>query len=167
MYQDIDGDDDDDAELEKSFDNDCSDDYESIEEIKQVNNVINKADGGLEWRVLSSLDGDIGEDWRIVDTLPRYSNKQQTYWQEKQILCDEFKETSEINEEPMCKQLSIMCTNNVNNVASDSGCEQPINARYFLEKLLTSPNTEDFYQNDESVATNNTTGEYLICSNLI
>ena len=84
LYQDIDSDhsegDGDDNE------DDISDDYECIEEIKAAhksavgdNEVTN---GETEWRVLSRLElQEIGEDWRIVSTMPRNGNKQAAAWQ--------------------------------------------------------------------------------------
>ena len=78
--------------------------------------------------------------------MPRNKNKTQNCWRPLGEQSEEFKETCRINElELECKHLSIMGTNNVNNVASDLGCEQPINAKSFLEKLLTR-NSEDFYR---------------------
>ena len=161
LYQDIDTNEIVDDDVVDSFNEVNTDDYETIEEIKASNFQCEevKSENLIEWRVLSRLEGDVGEDWRIVDTLPRFKNKQETYWQQKEVLCDKFKETCKINEEPQCKHLSIMCTNNVNNVASDSGCEQQINANGFLEKLLAS-NSQDSYQNDESEATRHL-GRYL------
>ena len=121
------------------------DDYESIEEIKANNNE-HSDNHNLEWRVLSSLGGEMGEDWRIVNSMPRNKNKPENCWRPACEQSEEFKETCKINElELECKHLSIMGTNNVNNVASNLGCEQPINAKSFLEKLLTR-NSEDFYR---------------------
>ena len=52
-----------DSHLYSSLTDTNTDDYESIEDIKR--------DNELEWRVLSRLEGEMGEDWRIVNSMPR------------------------------------------------------------------------------------------------
>ena len=139
LYQDIDSD----HSEEGGDDNedDISDDYECIEEIKAAHksavNDIEVTNGETEWRVLSRLElQEIGEDWRIVSTMPRNGNKQAAAWQPSP-----GKVKDEVVE---CKHLSIMVTNNVNNVA---GPECVNTAKSFLEKVVTK-NTGDLYLRD-------------------
>ena len=130
LYQDIDSDhncvDRDDSE------DDTSDDYECIEEIKATNKGVisdtNSVD--TEWRVLSRLElREIGEDWRIVSTMPRRGHKQAASWQpsEPSVWGKVKDEAAE------CKHSSIMITNNVNNVARPE-CENT--AKSFLENVV-------------------------------
>ena len=130
LYQDIDSDhncvDRDDSE------DDTSDDYECIGEIKATNKCVisdtNSVD--TEWRVLSRLElREIGEDWRIVSTMPRRGDKQAASWQpsEPSVWGKVKDEAAE------CKHSSIMITNNVNNVARPE-CENT--AKSFLENVV-------------------------------
>ena len=137
LYQDIDSDHNE-GDCDDSED-DISDDYECIEEIKAAhesvvsdNEVTNVE---TEWRVLSRLElQEIGEDWRIVSTMPRNGNKQAAARRPS----PGGKVKDEVVE---CKHLSIMVTNNVNNVA---GPECVNTAKSFLEKVVTK-NTGDLY----------------------
>ena len=147
LYQDIDSDP---NEADRDhIEDDTSDDYECIEEIKATNIRASDNNDGTEWRVLSRLElREIGEDWRIVSTLPRHG-RQETPWQPGQVRRRE-KVKDAASEEAECKHLSIMLTNNVNNVAGP----ECVNDKSFLEKLQTK-NSEDLYlsEADEGEAT--------------
>ena len=129
LYQDID------SEYNEvyRYNNDAmSDDYECIEEIKAAhkssvsdNDVTNLE---TEWRVLSRLElQDIGEDWRIVSTIPRNGNEPAAAWQPWG--------GRKVNDETVdSKHLSKMVTNNVNNVTSP---ECVNTAKSFFGKVMT------------------------------
>ena len=107
---------------------DTSDDYECIEEIKAANKSVSVSDSNdevdTEWRVLSRLElREIGEDWRIVSTMPRRRDKP-----------SEPSDWGKVKDEASeCKHSSIMITNNVNNVAHTE-CENT--AKSFLENVV-------------------------------
>ena len=166
LYQDID----DDSDVDHDHD---SDDYECIDEIKAaVTSDIND----VEWRVLSRLScDDVGEDWRIVSSMPRNKNKFTRFWQDSvNIVGEEFKEkckmnadtddevTGEVSDDG--EHLSIIVTNNVNNVAPQS--ESCSHAKSFLERLLTRPGEDShhhveeqqFVKSEDQVNTSNTPG---------
>ena len=128
-----------------------SDDYESIEDIKR--------EAELEWRVLSRLEGEMGEDWRIVNSMPRPRNQRNPELYE---LCDvaetgrKFKEKLKIkdtvgqNVEGVEEGglISISCRRNMRE-KNRAGCEQAINSKSFLENFtFLSKNGEDLYESN-------------------
>ena len=143
LYQDID------SEYNEvyRYNNDAiSDDYECIEEIKAAHkssasdNDATNLETESEWRVLSRLElQDIGEDWRIVSTIPRNGNEPAAAWQPwgGRKVKDGTVES---------KHLSIMVTNNVDNVTSP---ECVNTAKSFFGKVLTK-NSEDLYLREDA-----------------
>ena len=130
-----------------------SDDYESIEDIKR--------EAELEWRVLSRLEGEMGEDWRIVNSMPRPRSKRNPELYE---LCDvagsaRFKEKQKIKDTGQNVEgveqaglISISCRGEMRE-KNTAGCEQAINAKSFLEKFeFLSRNGEDLCESNSSGA---------------
>lgn len=132
----------------------ASDDYESIEDIKR--------EAELEWRVLSRLEGEMGEDWRIIDyfnSLPRPRNKRNPELYEMCDLaeCAKFKEKLKIkdtgpgqNEEERVEGglISISCRAEMRE-KNTAACQQAINAKSFLENYkFLSKNGEDLYESN-------------------
>ena len=124
-----------------------SDDYESIEDIKR--------EAELEWRVLSRLEGEMGEDWRIVNSMPRPRNKRNPELYE---ICDVAESGRKFKEKHKIKDtvgqnvegvegglISISCRRENNR----AGCEQTINSKSFLENFtFLSKNGEDLYESN-------------------
>ena len=125
-----------------------SDDYESIEEIKR--------EAELEWRVLSRLEGEMGEDWRIVNSMPRPRNKRNPELYELCDLaeCGKFKEKQQIKDTGQSVErvegglISISCRGGMRE-KNTAGCDQAINAKSFLENYkFLSKNGEDLYESN-------------------
>ena len=125
-----------------------SDDYESIEEVKERGHKdpggwrLSEGEGeewreGLEWRVLSRLEGEeeLGEDWRIVTSMPRPRDRR----------------VDKVKAEEECKHLPGLVTSNVNNVAgAEHEAVNTVNtaAASSLENLVTG-NSEDGYRGSD------------------
>ena len=126
-----------DSHLYSSLTDTNTDDYESIEEMKR--------DNELEWRVLSRLEGEMGEDWRIVNSMPRTKARNTVILQEKREAENTCKMEEKRREE---RQLSISCRREMSENKSLSlhpSCEQAINDKSFLENLW-SKTGKDLYQ---------------------
>ena len=126
-----------DSHLYSSLTDTNTDDYESIEEMKR--------DNELEWRVLSRLEGEMGEDWRIVNSMPRTKARNTVILQEKREAETKCKMEEKRREE---RQLSISCRREMSENKSLSlhpSCEQAINDKSFLENLW-SKTGKDLYQ---------------------
>ena len=106
-----------------------SDDYESIEDIKR--------EAELEWRVRSRLEGEMGEDWRIVNSMPRPRNKRnpELYSLYDVAECGKFKEKQKIkNTRGSVEGVEEISCRGGRREKNTDGCEQAINAKSFLEK---------------------------------
>ena len=123
---------------------DTTDDYESIEDVKR--------DNELEWRVLSRLEGEIGEDWRIVNSMPRNNRNRRTENVKLQRRCDDVEFKDKRGDITDCKVMAnkVMARNMM--AGSHSACEHAVNAKNFLEQLR-SEDREDFYQAESPVVT--------------
>ena len=127
-----------------------SDDYESIEDIKR--------EAELEWRVLSRLEGEMGEDWRIVNSMPRPRNQRNPELYE---LCDVAESGRKFKEKQKIKDsvgqnvegvegglISISCRREMGE-KNTAGCEQTINSKSFLENFtFLSKNGEDLFESN-------------------
>ena len=126
---------------------DAFDGYEYIDEKDDVEyDNDNLCDTSLEWRVLSRLEGETGDDWRIVtdlNSMPRRTKcDSSTEMNGSDIMHQLSKEFYDLGSS--C-QPSVKNSNNQNkidddketfSVESDSNSEQPVSAKTFLEKLL-------------------------------
>ena len=121
-----------------------SDDYESIEDIKR--------EAELEWRVRSRLEGEMGEDWRIVNSMPRPRNKRnpELYSLYDVAECGKFKEKQKIkNTRGNAEGVEEISCRGGRREKNTDGCEQAINAKSFLENLdFFNQNGEDLYESN-------------------
>ena len=124
-----------------------SDDYETIEEMVR--------EAELEWRVLSRLEGEMGEDWRIVNSMPRparvqarqsrlYEMCETVTGSEKFKGKEKIKEPGQQVEGVEAGLVSISCRPEM------AGCEQTINAPQSFRGNFTfwSKTAEDFYESN-------------------
>ena len=113
---------------------------------------VNFWENELEWRVLSRLEGEIGEDWRIVNSMPRNNRNRRTENVKLQRRCDdvEFKDKRGDITDSKVMANKVMARNMM--AGSHSACEHAVNAKNFLEQLR-SEDREDFYQAESPVVT--------------
>ena len=154
-YQKID-DDSDSHDYSSVGDNSASegfDGYEYIDE-KEDAKCDNVCDSTLEWRVLSRLEGETGDDWRIVsdvNSMPRRTKcDNSTEMNENEVMCQMSKGIYDLTTKDghNMQEFQISQTANVAkqdsetfSTESDSNGEQPISAKTFLEKLLSNKQT--------------------------
>ena len=132
------------------------DGYEYIDEKDDTKYDDNVCDTTLEWRVLSRLDGETGDDWRIVsdlNSMPRRSKwDKTTKMNEHEEISQKLKKInvsgsnkSHRSQEPQNFKIKSFTQENKNvGTESDYTSEQPISAKQFLEKLLSNNRTNYF-----------------------